>query len=1114
MEYGIKLELGQRTKSNVYIAGQSERETVIKLTLGHWNDDTGRLVAWKTGFQAIGQQHPSKEVVLNNKELIDRIFDQVKWPAPSQPPPDDDDSLSGDRLLMDLQVATGRFTFVTHDDKLCYETYDKSSKEMKPTVIANFTIPKILAIYQFTEAGESPMIKVLCRMRLAPSACGPVVYLSAEDENRTPNLTGASLFEVEVILHHTRLKAPVDVKEAFGSVHAALITDALSPDMLCCYFNSIPQPLPSAVIVRWGLQPSGWWVLHNIAFKDGMLHSVEGSGHAIAPAYFNRNPHCPMPTHDFPRIIVIPFAHVRYMIGLRMWVYQMNPFFGNNEQAAKAVFALAVLGLHADKCWGGQTGLGHGMPVGWIWSQIHGTGKTEACLTAHAALGFFNRSIWAGDATKSVTFEATSMDANLTKFIDDVVPSDKGGEGFHSKALAQQVRASYDRTSRAVTGKIRRPFSATCYTANMTVNDQDKAFQSRLVTIPFKAGSYDDAHHNPDMYNEFLLSRELLSALLPDLQLVGLWNGKLDKHAIQDWASFLQKALGKKRDRNLNEWAKLGYIFCLLNLLFQGNDKDQEAMFDWVIVVVTKATHELTNHAGVFDQFVISILQVTESVAPNLLGPNPDKVLHWHNMRKNTLPPLYGGSARYWAVRVSQVCHVIKAVTGKLFKENDIHTAIEDNDSVIGSSRSRFYNLQKCSWPIKKSIVPDMADNGGELGFVDVPLQEDELLDTQLTEYRCIFIKESYINDIRTSLERGGRFDVDYKTIKIESANPEVRPYNFFQALTSEGWFGYRSLSQGTFRHFCGAANEMQCGSKTTDLAIVSDVEMEVRTCGFGSVAQCFRPEMLLEFFNYTHPIYEDLNSFPACYTKVPFHFRNAVDDEAPPYPLGDMLTEAGESALGTPDKKSPPRTRPTAATGYSPSRRRMRPPDTVDSPLAARSPNVGGEEQPPLKRRRARASPSNHGHYPRPPDLPLRTLQDCLQWSAYAEARGHAGSGGTSRHRRNPHVLDEAEDGEDEEEVRLSVRTNFVYVDLTLSCHCPHSQEEEVQETAADRAFIDDSNHSQGDDGLAHASGKCLNVLDITEDGQEIICGEACNPAEQMCHWCRTMGHRMTGMF
>ena len=38
------------------------------------------------------------------------------------------------------------------------------------------------------------------------------------------------------------------------------------------------------------------------------------------------------------------------------------------------------------------------------------------------------------------------------KFIDDVVPSDKGNGEFHSKAIAQQGRAFYDRTSRAVTG--------------------------------------------------------------------------------------------------------------------------------------------------------------------------------------------------------------------------------------------------------------------------------------------------------------------------------------------------------------------------------------------------------------------------------------------------------------------------------------------------------------------------------------------------------------------------------------------------------------------------------------------------------------------------------------
>ena len=48
------------------------------------------------------------------------------------------------------------------------------------------------------------------------------------------------------------------------------------------------------------------------------------------------------------------------------YAIQMSAFFQNNEQPAKAVFALAVLGLHADPCWNGETGIGHGMPVGWL----------------------------------------------------------------------------------------------------------------------------------------------------------------------------------------------------------------------------------------------------------------------------------------------------------------------------------------------------------------------------------------------------------------------------------------------------------------------------------------------------------------------------------------------------------------------------------------------------------------------------------------------------------------------------------------------------------------------------------------------------------------------------
>ena len=85
---------------------------------------------------------------------------------------------------------------------------------------------------------------------------------------------------------------------------------------------------------------------------------------------------------------------------------------------------------------------------------------------------------------------------------------------------------------------------------------------------------------------------------------------------------------------------------------------------------------------------------------------------------------------------------------------------------------------------------------------------------------------------------------------------------------------------------------------------------------------------------------------------------------------------------------------------------------------------------------------------------------------------------------------------------------------------------------TAEDDDFIDDSfapggplnndNHSMGDpdENDENASlyenrekGKCNNLLGYDSDGEPVICGDQCNPAEQMCIFCRTMGHRMTGL-
>ena len=477
-------------------------------------------------------------------------------------------------------------------------------------------------------------------------------------------------------------------------------------------------------------------------------------------------------------------------------------------------------------------------------------------------------------------------------------------------------------------GKIRRPYSGICYTSNSRVNENDAAFQSRLLTIPFKELRLDaDCEDDPNMYNEFLMTRELLSALAPDLQLMGLFDGKLDKHAMQDWANFLQKALGKRRDRNVNDWAKLGYYMALLNQAFGGDVDSVVAMLDWMFVGVGIACYELTNHAGLLDQFVIHVIRVREVITPNLLGPNPDKIIFWHNFRTNTVPPLFNGSSRWWAFRVNKVCHVIKALTGRAFNEKEVLAAFSDSNDAVANSRCSFYDTQKASWPIKKSVVPD---EDGALGFVDVPLLEDELLDATMTQQRCVFLKESYVDAIRTSLERGRQFDVDYKTIVVDSANREIGKYNFFNALTRDGWFGYRTLSQSTFRTFCGATNEMATSMP------VPDVLIEVQKLGFESIEQCFKAEVLLNHFGYSAPDVDSLASFPACYTRLPYEFRNDEDDEEVADPVDDAIT--------------------------------------VDEPAP--------------KRRRTRAPASNHARYPRPPDLPLRSLQDCIKWTDYVRAR------------------------------------------------------------------------------------------------------------------------------
>lgn len=331
LEYGARLEMGQRGKLNVYEPTCKERDTVLKLTVGNLNSETGRLVAWKNGFSVNNTQ--GTEIVIKNDALMHALFDQKIWPTSQT---DEEPEPEPERSPV---TARGRYIFRDVEDRLCYVNKSGKSDEIEECFqIANFCIPELLAVYMFSEYGELPLFKLLCRQRLAPmraDSTDRVCYVGAEQLERAPSLVGCTLLEVEAVISIGPLKTPSDVKSAFLNVHSSLQTADFSGEMLSGYLNSIPQPLPRSVIVRWGLQDSGWFVAHNCAFKDGVMMEVEAAGHAISTAFFHRNAVYPMAASDFPRIRICPFAHVRYCVGVDMWNNQIPTFFQNNEMPTK-----------------------------------------------------------------------------------------------------------------------------------------------------------------------------------------------------------------------------------------------------------------------------------------------------------------------------------------------------------------------------------------------------------------------------------------------------------------------------------------------------------------------------------------------------------------------------------------------------------------------------------------------------------------------------------------------------------------------------------------------------------------------------------------------------------
>ena len=238
-------------------------------------------------------------------------------------------------------------------------------------------------------------------------------------QDRAPPLNGFKYLDVEVHVEASRLKSATEVRSLFMESHVSLQT-TLSVAQLNCYVGLfLAHPTPTACVAYLGRQTDQrTFVAGNCCFKEGQIMTHAEAGYEIIPEFFAEHL-TPLTRRDFPRHMLIPFPHVRYLITTRIWNELMPAFFKNNLLPAQATFAMAVMGLQTTKVWAGQTGLGHGCPTAWVFSSEPNTGKTEATLLCQSMFGFFHRGARLGGSrgvpatsSKSSIMRSTSLSSH------------------------------------------------------------------------------------------------------------------------------------------------------------------------------------------------------------------------------------------------------------------------------------------------------------------------------------------------------------------------------------------------------------------------------------------------------------------------------------------------------------------------------------------------------------------------------------------------------------------------------------------------------------------------------------------------------------------------------
>lgn len=804
------------------------------------------------------------------------------------------------------EVMSKKYNFKVLDYKMCWErAVNKGGEQvLEYQGLTNFELYKYKAIYQYAD-NTSPTHVVSCRWKNPNCDDGTVVNVKTGEMG--PNgLDGVQFVIIDVSIALNLVLTSAQLKTTFNNAWPRLNAMNLELDMFMNYLQEMVAPTPTSAITHFGKQASGVYVYGNMCHQDGLLLTHEQANVAVIKDYFTSKSYHPS---SYPAIKIVPYPHVRYTLALNIWNDIYPSVFGNNEMEAKAMLAIGIMGLHADRFWNGEAGLSK-FPVTLAVSNMAGTGKTLALGMVHALHGLVRSPIMSACSTTvafqmKLGFQRCGMVCS-----DDYVPP----KGYDGK-MAELIRMIYERTARSIGGDkacTRNIESPMMMTSNSYVCQHDTAVQGRMYQIEF--GQLGHSEGLIDLNH----AQSLISCTAQDWCQLLADNGKLDREVIGDCVTFLYQAVGfDAPDRRTATWGWLLYYFLTISWICQAPSGDAERIIEWVVNRAREAAFDTTQENHTVTRFLVAFAKVMPggAMAARPLFDKPHEVIFWHNYRTGqklnvdhqlatTVADHDDSDRTYVALRLQSVCYAIKKATGQFFDHKRVAQALigwgANNRDAVPTNTCQF--ALTTNWPLFR-LAGDVGQTY-KVALEESEVRGDELLGPS-SSVAMLICEEKFKQVLAENVE-GAQLDEKYKDIMIMPFGHSVNgselpgmnvPYNFYKMAVGLDQYDpvtkdlmvshlFRAAHNTPYGAFCGAGNHIN-GTVRPEIETLNEYH------GYGTIDDVMHVKAMDSHFGYNFP---DPEVLPPAYTKMPYNTR---DDPS----LGDF--EIPEPCTYHPDQLS-----------------------------------------------------------------------------------------------------------------------------------------------------------------------------------------------------------------